>query len=488
MNAVETIFGRRYQFLTGGFVDTILGVELRAEQIRREVLRRREALSASDLAPGHVVAIWPSPPTAFVTNYLAALGLGLIVVPFDPGQPPEEQARRATLVGASMVLADIAASEHDWADGVDLPVHSLQISRGAHLTAGGTPAPSYPRDIAQVLFTSGSVGISKAAMISHAGLVSNARATIHWGQLTHGDLVAGMIPLFHCYAILHTLLAPLRTGARVLALGRFSVSAAIEAFSQHPVTVIPAVPAMFEMMLRDEGFHRITWSGLRFACSGGAVLRGSTQEDFLKRTNAPLLNAYGLTEATSFVAAPPVRMRNQQPRSIGWPVRGVQCRLSTHETTGVGELEVRGPAVMAGYLDDPSATAQSMTIDGWLRTGDKVEIKGDGEIFYGGRLKSLINRGGEKVHPEAIEEVLGTVPWARGVVAAGVPDEVLGERIVCVVEATEADFVESDLRSVAAARLGSHLRPDSYVRVDALPRTPTGKLRRAEAELLAVRA
>jgi acyl-CoA synthetase (AMP-forming)/AMP-acid ligase II len=141
---------------------------------------------------------------------------------------------------------------------------------------------------------------------------------------------------------------------------------------------------------------------------------------------------------------------------------------------------------MAGYRDDPSATAQAMTSDGWLRTGDKVEISGNGEIFYGGRLKSVINRGGEKVHPEAIEEVVGSVPWVRGVVAAGVPDEVLGERIVCVVEAAEADFIESDLRSVAAARLGSHLRPDSYVRVDALPRTPTGKLRRAEAELLAV--
>jgi acyl-CoA synthetase (AMP-forming)/AMP-acid ligase II len=339
-----------------------------------------------------------------------------------------------------------------------------------------------------VLFTSGSTGPSKAAVITHRGLARNALATAEWQGCTTADVIAGTISMFHCFAILHTVLGPFLSGAGVVAQVPFSPSRTIQAAADFPPTIIPGTPAMFELLLEQATVSELDWRALRFGCSGGSPLRPETQARFMEVTGAPLLNGYGMTEATSFIASPPIAERNQAPHSMGYPVSGVSCRIAGGSgEAGTGELEVGGVSVMAGYLSDPDATREVLTPDGWLRTGDRVRISNDGELFYVGRIKNIINRGGEKIHPELVEGALAGPQWLRNVVAVGVPDHILGERVAVVVEASDDNFDESELRDHAEHALARHERPEWYIRVDAMPRTATGKLSLTDARALAHR-
>jgi acyl-CoA synthetase (AMP-forming)/AMP-acid ligase II len=483
-NAVEALFGGRLEgLLTSGVIDVAAGRTLMSDDIRREVRETQELLAAAGLRPGDVTTIWTEPVSAFIVNFLAAVAADVVAVPLDAHQSEPELVRRVRLVGAQAVLADPSRQhELSWAN--EAPIAVLPGHAGRLPPAS---IPGYPSDAAMVLFTSGSTGPSKAAVITHRGLAQNAIATAEWQQCTAVDVIAGTISMFHCFAILHTVLAPFLAGAGMVALSPFSPTRTVEAAERFPLTIIPGTPAMFEMLLERVAGRSIDWRALRCGCSGGSLLRAETQARFLDATGAPLLNGYGITEATSFVASPPIGQRDQAAHSMGYPVSGVSCRISDPDDHGAGELEVGGVSVMAGYLSDPVATSAVITTDGWLRTGDRVRIADDGELFYVGRIKNVINRGGEKIHPEHIEAAIGGPAWVRYLVAVGVPDRVLGERIAVVIEAPERDFDESELRTQAERLLARPERPDWYLRVDAIPRTSTGKLSLVAAQELANR-
>jgi long-chain acyl-CoA synthetase len=471
-NAVHGLFGPELERLeTAGFVDWELGAVLTAPELRSRVADRRRVLAGAGLEREDAVAIWSEPASEFVVNFLSALASGLIAVPMDAHQSAAELKRRAKLAQVRALLID--PSHHagaGWAADPDLPAIP-----GSSVHGTGEPA-TYPPEAAMVLFTSGSTGPSKAAVITHPGLYQNALATAHWQRCDGDDVIAGTISLFHCFAILHTVLAPLLAGAGVVAMAPFSPTKTIAAAKAHPLSILPGTPAMFEMLLAHQEFAPQDWQALRCGVSGGSLLRPDTQARFLAATGAPLLNGYGITEATSFVAAPQIDAKAQPPHSMGHPVQGVQCRVPDQDAQDGGELEVGGDAVMACYLGDPAATAAVITADGWLRTGDKVRMAPDGELFYVGRIKNVINRGGEKIHPESVESALAGPAWAKHIVAVGIPDRVLGERVAVVVEAHETDFDERELRARADDGLARHERPEWFLRVDAIPRTPTGKL------------
>ena len=480
---MQALYGAELDRLaTAGYVDLTRGLTLTVDDLRSAIRETEQLIANSGLSPGEVVAVWTEPPSAFLVNFLAALASGLIVVPLDAHQSHLELTRRVLVVGARALLAD-DDQRHGltWTSAAGLPVLPEQPDK-----VRARPRPDYPPDAAMVLFTSGSTGPSKPAVITHTGLIQNALATAEWQCCAPTDTIGGTISLFHCFAILHTVLAPFLAGAAVIAMAPFSPTKTIDAARRYRLTILPGTPAMFEMLLRHDGFSQVDWSTLRCGCSGGSLLRPETQARFLRSTGAPLLNGYGITEATSFVSSPPIGERNQPPYSLGRPISGVSCRVA--EGSGeadAGELEVGGAAVMAGYLADPIATEAVITSDGWLRTGDRVRIAADGEIFYVGRIKNVINRGGEKIHPELVEAAVGAPYWVRHLVAVGVPDPILGERIAVLVEAAEGDFNEIELRTRAEQLLVTHERPEWYVRVDALPRTPTGKINLTGARELA---
>ena len=485
-NAVDVLFGSDLgRLTTSGFVDSALDRTLDAADIRGDVRATQRLLDrALKLAPGAVVAIPSEPASSFVVSFLAVLGRRLIAVPLDAQQSHGELTRRVELVGAQALLqGHVAPGGFAWATAAGLPILTADATAVA-----GPPSRDYPPDAAMVLFTSGSTGASKAAVITHAGLISNALATAEWQTATPTDVIAGTISLFHCFAILHTVLAPLLSGAAVVAMAPFSPTKTVAAARQHALSLLPGTPAMFEILLRHPTVSRADWRALRCGFSGGAALRPETQARFLDVFGAPLLNGYGITEATSFVTAPAIGGSDQLPYSIGRPVRGVSCRVGhPNAEDGSGELEIGGDSVMAGYLADPAATRAVITGDGWLRTGDQVRISSSGELFYVGRLKNVINRGGEKIHPEHIEAALADAKWVRHLVAVGVPDRILGERIAVVIESASEQFNEAELRSRADQRLARHERPDWYIRVDQIPRTPTGKLSLTDAWELAAR-
>ncbi len=484
-NVIDVLYGSDLERLTtSGFFAGTLERAVTADDIRNDVRAKQRLLDDAEVQPGAAVAILTEPASSFVVSFLAALSRGLIAVPLDIQQSDGELTRRVGLVGAEQLMADDSVSERlAWTTAAGLPVLGGQPAE-----TRPAQAPAYPSDSAMVLFTSGSTGPSKAAMITHEGLIHNSLATTEWQRCTPNDVIAGTISLFHCFAILHTVLAPLVTGAAVVALAPFSPGKTIAAAQRHPLTMLPGTPAMFELLLRHPAVSEVDWHSLRCGFSGGAVLRPETQARFLDATGAPLLNGYGITEATSFVAAPPIEQRDQAPYSMGRAVRGVFCRVrEPSQDDGSGELEIGGESVMAGYLSDPTATKAVITEDGWLRTGDKVRISPDGELFYVGRIKNVINRGGEKIHPEQIEAALTDASWVRHVVAVGVPDQILGERVAAIVESAAEDFDEAQLRDRSDRILARHERPDWYIRVDQIPRTPTGKLSITEAREVASR-
>lgn len=490
LNAIEELYGPDLRRLkTAGIEDGTGNRSIGAAEIREGVQLRRARFKSLGPPSGLTFGLWTSPPSEFMLTYLGCLAAGHVAVPLDPKQSPRELLRRLELTRCQAVLAE---EPHPTLDVLSetLPVSSIwQDPDGSGLPHDSARGGAYPIGTAQVLFTSGSTGPSKAAVITHENLLSNTQATIEWSRYTSGDMILSALPMFHCYTLLHCVLSPLATGAASVLHGAFSSESFLRAVDEKPVTVLPLVPAIAELILRNPTAAKVSWSPLRYALSGGAVLPPATQRAFSQLTGAPLLNGYGMTEATSFVSAPPVDMHCQAPNSIGWPVKGVEVRVrdlndEAHEI-GSGELEVGGRGVMRRYLDDADATAQTITEDGWLRTGDQVRIEENGELFYLGRLKNVINRGGEKIHPETVESIFHDLSWVGEAAAVGLPHPVLGEQVACLIACSESDFDARAILRECLATLATYEVPSVLIRVDDLPRNPAGKIVRREVLRLA---
>jgi acyl-CoA synthetase (AMP-forming)/AMP-acid ligase II len=446
--------------------------------------------------PGATVAVCAHNCPELVVALPAVMAVGAAVAPLDPDLLPAQLAAHVEAAGADVVIASRHLDAPLSAARLRRPVWTLSWPGGSampELDASATlPASAVRHDdgAALVLLTSGTTGHPKVVALTHANLCASVANVVGVYDLTEDDATLAVMPLFHGHGLVATLLAPLASGGATWmpARGRFSAHdfwAELRAIDASWVTV---VPAMLQILLERDAPAQTP--RLRFARTCSAPLAPETFHGFQARFAIPVIPAYGLTEATHHVATNPLPdVGAVDPASVGFPTN-VQLRIvgpdgSVLPAGSTGELWLHGPTVIGGYRDNPVADREAFSPHGWFRTGDLARVDAQGRVFLRGRLKELIDRGGEKVFPEDVDAVLLAMPDVADALCFGVPDPVLGEEVEAAVVAGPGRRVEpAEVLAFCAARLRRAERPKRVHVVDHLPRTAKGGAdRRALAAL-----
>ena len=397
-------------------------------------------------------------------------------------------ARRALYFG----MASPAATAHAAARGAEPQVWPAigEIYLGS-LNESAVPEPVFEdaaRQPAVMVYTSGTTGAPKAVMLSHASLLFIGYNNRSLRALVPGDTVYGVLPLSHVYGLSALLVASMISGAALLLVPRFSEQALAHALAVRGVTVMHGAPPMYAKLLSwsEQSGTPLVAPHLRVAQSGGAPLTPALKADFEKTFHVVLQNGYGMTEAAPSIC----QTRMDAPRSdcsVGAAIPGVEVRLEGAELdeAGVGEIQVRGPNVMLGYYRAPDLSADALTADGWLRTGDLARMDADGAIHVVGRSKELIIRSGFNVYPVEVEQVLNAHPDV--VQSAVVGRAVEGnEEVVAFVEAAPGAQISQDsLRAWLKERLSPYKVPTQIVIMEQLPAAATGKILKKELQRIA---
>jgi acyl-CoA synthetase (AMP-forming)/AMP-acid ligase II len=373
------------------------------------------------------------------------------------------------------------------AGGAAVPIVDASVVDGrVRLSAGGAraiaPAPA-PDDIALVLHTSGSTGRPKRVPLKQSNLVASIDNIIETYALTPDDVSLCVMPLFHVHGLMASLMATLASGGTVVIPQRFNALGFWRVVREYGVTWYSAVPTMHQLLLARVGKgERVKTGKLRFIRSCSASLAPETMQAMESAFGVPVLEAYGMTEAAHQMASNPLPPGDRKPGSVG---AGTGVQVAIMDQNGKllasgeqGEVVIQGANVIAGYENNAEANAGSFT-NGWFRTGDQGFLDANGYLTLVGRLKELINRGGEKISPREIDEVLLTHPAIAEAVAFGVPHRMWGEEVAAaVVLREETSATESDLLAYCRERLAEFKSPKRIHIVQAIPRTATGKLQR----------
>jgi long-chain acyl-CoA synthetase len=428
------------------------------------------ALRARGVEPGDRVAIAGDNSVAFVVSYLGALRIGAVAVPLNPHAPEPELTRELSAVEPATVLRPPLDGSGDMA-----PAATVQRDDG---------------DTAVLLFTAGTAGAPKAAMLTHGNLISNVLQVLdHPGlALTAEDVILGALPFFHVFGLNAVLGIGLAAGGSTVVLEHFDARGAVRAVRDHRVTVLAGVPAMYHAVLEleDAAAPPDSFASVRLAVSGAAELGEELFDGMRKRFDVVVHEGYGLTEASPIVTTSAIGRREPAPGSIGPPLPGVDVRLVDADGTDVlpgdpGEIWVRGPNVFPGYWRDADATARALTADGWLRTGDIAVADDAGELSLVDRAKDVVIVSGFNVYPAEVEEVLLEHPDVAEAAVVGEQNPRSGEAIVAfVVPETGRGLDPDELLAHCARSLARYKCPAHIEVVSALPRSFAGKVLRRE--------
>ncbi len=416
------------------------------------------------------------------------------VAPLHPTFTPEEcfvaltnLRARALVVQAGAPSPARTAAERRGIAVIDLTpsaqAGAFALSRGTRSTVAASP-PVGANDISLVLHTSGTTAEAKRVPLSHANLLASARANVGANALVSDDRALHIIPLHHAEGI-SLLLGALVAGASIVCTAGFDVRRFFDWLDKFQPTYYQGVAPMHVDILRNAPRHweTIARCSLRFVRSGGSALPVSTLADLEATFGVLVSEGYGMTETAPVLANTPFPPRPRKPGSVGV---AVGCEMAIADDRGrhlsvgeTGEVVVRGPNVMAGYDDDPAATEAAFWPDGWFRTGDQGHLDADGYLFLTGRLKEMINRGGENVAPRVVEAALLLQPGVLEAIAFPMPDARLGEAVAAaVVLQPGGSTSEAELIDRAAEHLAPSYVPQRIFVVDAIPVGPTGKPRR----------
>ena len=349
---------------------------------------------------------------------------------------------------------------------------------------------SAPQDTALILHTSGTTARPKIVPLTQGQLLASARGIAHHLALTEADRCLNVMPLFHIHGLIGALLSSLSVGAGVVCTPGFDEVAVFDWIAQHQPSWLTAVPTMHQAWAnRGELYRqRAPQHCFRFVRSSSSALPPQTLRQLQALTGAPVVEAYGMTEASHQMASNPLPPGDCKAGSVGLPA-GAQIAIMDEagallEAGLTGEIVVRGPGVMHGYENNPPTNATAFH-NGWFRTGDQGRFDEDGYLFLSGRLKEIVNRGGEKISPREIDEALLEHPAVLQAVAYGVPHPSLGEDLAAAV-VLHADTVasESELRDFLFTRLAPFKVPSIILRVAAIPQGSTGKVQRNRLHVL----
>ncbi|MFN8624652.1 MAG: AMP-binding protein [Candidatus Binatia bacterium] len=371
-----------------------------------------------------------------------------------------------------------------------LPLRCVEPTRAGRCaidvagSGGRGTARATSDDVALLLNTSGTTTRPKTVPLTHANLVHSAHNIARTLALEAGDCCLNVMPLFHIHGLVGALLSSLSAGASIACCPGFSAGDFFAWMDEIQPTWYTAVPTMHQDILSRAASHAaaIRASRLRFIRSSSAALAPRVMENLAALFRAPVVEAYGMTEASHQMASNPLQAGRQKPGSVGLPAGPEMAVVDAdghRQPAGhIGEVVIRGRTVTRGYEDNPAANAEAFT-DGWFHTGDQAYFDAEGYLFLTGRLKELINRGGEKIAPREIEEALLCHPGIDQAVAFAVPDDRLGEDVgAAVVPKPGAALEARDIREIVAGVLADFKIPRVVRILDTLPKGPTGKLQR----------
>jgi long-chain acyl-CoA synthetase len=460
-------------------------------ELREAAGQLNTLLAAAGVQPGDRVGIMLPNVPAFPIAFYGALAAGAVVVPMNPLFKSREVGYYLSDSGAKVLIAwhAVAGEAAKGAADAGTEVLVAETADLAGLLAGHAPAAGVSSrgdaDDAVILYTSGTTGKPKGAQLTHANMTSNADVVART-LLQNGtdDVTMGCLPLFHVFGLTCGLNATVAAGGTLTLLPRFDGARALEIIARDAVTIFEGVPTMYAAMLHSPDGDPAQAATLRTCISGGASLPLEILRGFEEKFGCVILEGYGLSE-TSPVASFNLPDRARKPGSIGVPVEDVQMRLvdeagEPSPAGDIGEIAIKGPNVMKGYLGKPEATAEAIT-DGWFRTGDLAKVDEDGYFYIVDRKKDLIIRGGYNVYPREIEEVLHEHPAVAEVAVIGMPHPDLGEEIGAAVALKPgASATPDELRAFARDKVAAYKYPRHVWLVDELPKGPTGKILRRE--------
>jgi acyl-CoA synthetase (AMP-forming)/AMP-acid ligase II len=453
------------------------------------------ALADRGLGKGDSVSVYMPNVPEYAIVFHGVIRAGATVTTANPLYTSGELRHQLQDAGAKMLITvppflDNATAAVEGTDVTEIVVVGADsdgtVTGFAELVASGESAPDVQidpaEDIAVLPYSSGTTGLPKGVMLTHRNLVANILQTNDRIPAGPDDVLIGVLPFFHIYGMTVIMNMGLWTGATIVTMPRFDLAQFLELIPAHGVTVAYVVPPIAVALAKHPAVDGSDLSSLRFVMSGAAPLGPELTGQVADRVGVPVIQGYGMTELSPVTHCPP--LDGPKPGSIGPAVAGTETRIvdpETGEEAERGELQIRGPQVMKGYLNNDEATAATIDSDGWLLTGDVAEVDSDGYVTIVDRLKELIKYKGFQVPPAELEAVLIDHPAVADCAVIGVPDEEAGEipkGFVVVAEDAEVD--DEEILGFVAERVSPQKKLRQLERIGEIPKSASGKILRRE--------
>ena len=467
--------------------DTLGARNLSYGELRATAVRIGGQLLHAGVGPGRTVALSFANGPEIVATFLGVLSAGAAAAPLNPAYTEQElDAYLRDLEPAAMVVDGPAEAARRACAALGIQVIDLDTG-GSELRLAGVEGVEPvgrpdPNATALVLHTSGTTSKPKGVYLRQRHLAASAQTIAATYGLVEADVSYCVMPLFHVHGLVASTFATLASGGTVVIPPRFSASRFWEDVARWEATWFSAVPTIHRTLTLRAPEDTRRDHRLRFARSCSSALPAPLHREFEQRFGVPLLEAYGMTEASHQMCSNPLPPGQRRPGTVG-RATGVDVRIvdDTWEPLPVGspgEVVIRGASVVEEYRGNPEATAANFR-DGWFRTGDRGVLSDDGYLTLAGRIKELINRGGEKISPHEVEEVLLSHPDVAEAAAFAMPDEKYGEQVgAIVVPRNSTEVVERGLREHCARALAEFKVPHRFFIRDEIPKGPTGKVQR----------
>ena len=450
-------------------------------ELEARVASAAGALAGLGVQPGDRVVVQTAKTPEAVALYLGCLKMGAVYVPLNTAYTPREV--EYFLADAEPALF-VCGGDAPLASGV--PVATLDAAGGGSFTDAVRAAPAVaevadrrPDALAAIVYTSGTTGRSKGAMISHGNLVSNAQTLCETWGWREDDVLLHALPIFHVHGLFVAMHCAFLTGTSMVFLPGFDADTFVEHLARS--TVAMGVPTFYTRLLARGDFGRETCANMRLFISGSAPLTEQTFHAFEARTGHRILERYGMSETLMNTSNPLDGER--VAGTVGFALPGVEVRIAPEGgdalgPNAVGEIELRGPNVFSGYWRMPGKTAEEFRPDGFFRTGDMGVMDADGRVSIVGRAKDLVISGGYNVYPKEVESLIDEMPEVAESAVIGVPHPDFGEGVVAVLVPAAGDVTLAAVQDALRGRLARFKQPKHVANLDVLPRNAMGKVQK----------
>jgi len=447
--------------------------------------RYASALVSAGVIPGDRVAVQVEKTIEAIQLYLGTVMAGGVFLPLNTAYTINEVSYFLGDATPRVVVCDPARAELITTVAGDAKIMTLDATGRGSLPDSAlgrgafSPVARGKDDLAAILYTSGTTGRSKGAMLSHRNLASNSEMLKDYWQFTKSDVLIHALPIFHTHGLFVATNVALLAGASVEFLAKFDVDQILEAMPR--ATALMGVPTFYTRLLDDPRLTEERTANMRLFISGSAPLLVDTHETWQARTGHRILERYGMTETNMSTSNPYDGER--RAGTVGFPLPGVEARIMNDDGTQVGTgdigvLEVRGANVFQGYWQMPEKTAEELRDDGWFITGDLATQDSDGYVTIVGRSKDLIITGGFNVYPKEIEGLIDDVPGVLESAVIGVPHPDFGEAVMAVVVPTDPDLAPDTVLNALNDHLAKFKQPKQVIFLPELPRNTMGKVQK----------